>query len=164
MLRYITLGSIIVSDSTAQYRGCTALGFYEHKIVNHSQWGPGRFVVMDDPEAHTQNIECIHHWLKKSIKLLRTDRSLQSYTCTYVYRMWFLSQLPTTSAKFQQFIEDIVAIYTGPLVCQCGSGLNSLEIVLEKNRGDFLKNFPEEKGLSRHCTFRPLIQICLGSD
>ncbi|XP_023211527.1 uncharacterized protein LOC111614388 [Centruroides sculpturatus] len=42
MLRYIACGSIIVSDSAAQYRGCTTMGFSEHKTVNHSQRGPGR--------------------------------------------------------------------------------------------------------------------------
>ncbi|XP_023229263.1 uncharacterized protein LOC111629589 [Centruroides sculpturatus] len=42
MLRYIAPNSIIVSDSAAQYRGCMALGFSRHKIVNHSQRGPGR--------------------------------------------------------------------------------------------------------------------------
>ncbi|XP_023236284.1 uncharacterized protein LOC111635526 isoform X2 [Centruroides sculpturatus] len=42
MLRYIAPKSIIVSDSAAQYRGCTALGFSGHKIVNHSRQGPGR--------------------------------------------------------------------------------------------------------------------------
>ncbi|XP_067121638.1 uncharacterized protein, partial [Centruroides vittatus] len=115
MLRYIAPNSIIVSDSAAQYRGCAAfLGFSGHKIVNHSQRGPGRFVDTDDPEAHTQNIECRNRWLKKSIKSLRTDRSLQSYTCTYVYRTRFLSQWPTTSAKFRQFLRDIVAVYPGP--------------------------------------------------
>ncbi|XP_023218173.1 uncharacterized protein LOC111633440 [Centruroides sculpturatus] len=114
MSRYIAPGSIIVSDSAPQYRGCTTMGFSEHKTVNHSQQGPGRFVNSDDPEAHTQNIEGRHRWLKKSIKSLRTDRSLQSYTCTYVYRTRFLSQLPTESAKYRQFIEHIVAVYPGP--------------------------------------------------
>ncbi|XP_067142138.1 uncharacterized protein [Centruroides vittatus] len=115
MLRYIAPGSIIVSDSAAQYRGCaTFLGFSGHKIVNHSRRGPGRFVDTDDPEAHTQNIECRNRWLKKSIKPLRTDRSLQSYACTYVYRTRFLSQWPTTSAKFRQFLRDIVAVYPSP--------------------------------------------------
>ncbi|XP_023220813.1 uncharacterized protein LOC111622640 [Centruroides sculpturatus] len=103
MLRYIARSSIIVSDSAAQYRGCTTMGFSEHKTVNHSQRGPGRFVDADDLEAHTQNIECRNRWLKKSIKSLRTDRSLQSYNCTYVHRTRVLSQLPTTSAKFRQF-------------------------------------------------------------
>ncbi|XP_023233574.1 uncharacterized protein LOC111633267 isoform X2 [Centruroides sculpturatus] len=114
MHRYIAEGSIIVSDSAPQYRGCTTMGFSDHKTVNHSQQGPGRFVDIDDPEAHTQNIECRHRWLKKSIKSLRTDRSLQSYACTYVYRTRFLSQLPTPSAKFRQFVEHIVAVYPGP--------------------------------------------------
>ncbi|XP_023233731.1 uncharacterized protein LOC111633395 [Centruroides sculpturatus] len=114
MYRYIAPGSIIVSDSAPQYRGCTTMGFSDHKTVNHSQQGPGRFVNSEDPEAHTQNIECRHRWLKRSIKSLRTDRSLQSYTCSYVYRTRFLSKLPTISAKFRQFIGDIVAVYPGP--------------------------------------------------
>ncbi|XP_023231809.1 uncharacterized protein LOC111631736 [Centruroides sculpturatus] len=32
----------------------------------------------------------------------------------YMYRTWVLSQLPTTSAKFQQFLGDNAAIYSGP--------------------------------------------------
>ncbi|XP_023229255.1 uncharacterized protein LOC111629576 [Centruroides sculpturatus] len=63
-----------------------------------------RFVNTDDPEAHTQNIECRHRWLKKSIKSLRTDRSLQSYTCTYVYRTRFSGT--TTSGDTTTFVID----------------------------------------------------------
>ncbi|XP_067127417.1 uncharacterized protein [Centruroides vittatus] len=114
MSRYIAPGSIVLSDSAPQYRGCTTMGFSEHKTVNHSQQGPGRFVNSEDSEAHTQNIECRHRWLKRSIKSLRTDRSLQSYTCSYVYRTRFLSKLPTTAAKFRQFVEHIAAVYPGP--------------------------------------------------
>ncbi|XP_023212810.1 uncharacterized protein LOC111615625, partial [Centruroides sculpturatus] len=52
MLRYIAPGTIIVSDSAAQYRGCTTMGFSEHKTVNHRQRAP------KDKEDKACNVLC----------------------------------------------------------------------------------------------------------
>ncbi|XP_067119325.1 nose resistant to fluoxetine protein 6-like [Centruroides vittatus] len=41
-------------------------------------------------------------------------QEVQSYTCSYVYRMQFLSMLPTPATNFQQFVRDITALCPGP--------------------------------------------------
>lgn len=69
-----------------QYTGCHQLEFAEHKIVNHSVPGPGRFVSISDPAAHTQNIETRHRHLKDTIRAAKDDTTLGQYIAEFTYR------------------------------------------------------------------------------
>lgn len=83
---YIEAGRTTVSNNALQYTGCHQLEFAEHKIVNHSVPGPGRFVSTSDPAAHTQNIETRHRHLKDTIRAAKDDTTLGQYIAEFTYR------------------------------------------------------------------------------
>lgn len=112
MKNNIESGSIIVSDAAPQYSGCEALGFSEHKIINHSTRGSGRSVNSADPQTYTQNIKIRN--VKTAIKSLRTDRTLQQYMCEYTYRNRVLSVHRKAWERFFRFIDDVATVYPGP--------------------------------------------------
>jgi hypothetical protein len=53
MLRRITQGSIIVTDSARVYEGCESLGYAAHYSVCHKSY----FVCPTNPQVHTNTIE-----------------------------------------------------------------------------------------------------------
>lgn len=114
MYAYIEPGTTILSDSAPQYTGCEQLGFAEHKTVNHSVRGPGRFVSTSDPSVHTQNIEARHRRLKDTIKVAKDDLTLGQYIAEFTYRERRLKGVSRSGEKLRRFIEDATAVYPGP--------------------------------------------------
>ena len=54
LLRHVEPGMTVYSDEWRSYRQLARLGFV-HRTVNHSR----NFVNPDEPDVHTQTIECL---------------------------------------------------------------------------------------------------------
>lgn len=87
--RWILPGTHIVSDGWAAYAHIDEIGhgIYTHSVIIHNE----NFVDPNDPDVHTQNVECM--WMRAKRKLRRqhgtSDALFASYLSEFVWRCHF---------------------------------------------------------------------------
>ena len=99
--KYIKVGTTIMSDEWRSYFNLDKYG-YKHYTVNHSK----NFVNPEDPNVHTQSIECNWRYLKNTFpKNGTSDQLKESYVDEFVYRQVHKDDF------VNMFFEDIKMLY-----------------------------------------------------
>jgi len=135
MQEYISQDTFIMSDGHRSYRNCNVLGFKGHAWVNHRQnfVRPGReFIInihhtlrgvnvgqrrgqVQDKwvKVHTNIVE--RHWkeLKRHVRTVTADDSIEMFLAEFMYRHNILRKLEVKGQQFKRIMEDIRRVYPG---------------------------------------------------
>ena len=103
----------ICADQAKQYKKVKTLfsASTQHTVVNHSK---GQFVEKNDKENHINSIENNNKHLKNFFKSRRSDKLIYQYMAGHFYFNRYIKKHKTLGAQLQQFIDDVIRVYSGP--------------------------------------------------